>query len=254
MNNKQITIPEEIAPEVLELASRYYGQQIQSYSPSDLVAAGKEVDIPAEFVEQAIRDVQKQHQAKAQRQQQAQKQRQILLKIAAGMVVVVTIWSIWTYNSLTSSNSKVEAAWAQVENQLQRRTDLIPNLVTVTQNYAKHEKELVSLLLESRKAYLQALTPAQKAAAMVQVNAAIGRFRDYAAVNPQLQSSQLFINLQYELAGTENRIAVERMRYNQAVQSYNQKIQHFPNSIVANTLGFERKSFFQATNTEVPKI
>ncbi len=254
MKNKQITIPEEIAPEVLELASRYYANQIQSYSPSDLVAAGKEVDIPAEFVEQAIRDIQKQRQETAQRQQQAQKQRQILLTIAAGMLVALSIWSVWTYNSLANSTSTVEAAWAQVENQLQRRTDLIPNLVTVTQNYAKHEKELVSLLLESRKTYLQAVTPAQKASAIVLVNEAIGRFRDYAVANPQLQSSQVFINLQYELAGTENRIAVERMRYNQAVQTYNQKIQQFPNSVVANTLGFEKKSFFQATNTQVPKI
>ncbi|MDJ0798106.1 MAG: LemA family protein [Calothrix sp. MO_167.B12] len=252
--NKNIRIPEEIAPEVLELASRYYANQMQSYSPSELVVAGKEVDIPAEFIQQAIQDVQEQSQKKLERQKQAQKQRQIFWKVSAGILVALSIWSIWTYNSFANSTSTVEAAWAQVENQLQRRTDLIPNLVSVTQAYAKHEKQIVSLLLESRQAYLQARTPTQKAAAILQVNQAIERFRDYAAINPQLQSSQVFINLQYELAGTENRIAVERMRYNRSVQVYNQKIQTFPNSLFAKTFGLEKKPFFQATKTEVPKF
>jgi LemA protein len=180
--------------------------------------------------------------------------RRNLLIFGAGIVAALTIWTVGTFNSLQSSNTRVETAWAQVENQLQRRADLIPNLVSVTQAYAKHEKELVSLLVQSRQAYLQAATPAQKAAATVQINQAIARFRDYAAVNPQLQSSKLFVNLQYELAGTENRLAVERMRYNQTVQAYNQKIQTFPNSLVAKTFGFEKKPFFQATNSDVPKI
>lgn len=86
------------------------------------------------------------------------------------------------------------------------------------------------------------------------MNQAIDRFQNYAAANPQLQSSQLFINLQYELAGTENRIAVERMRYNQAVKAYDQKVQRFPNSLLANAFGFERIPFFQATNTESSQI
>ena len=141
-----------------------------------------------------------------------------------------------------------------MENQLQRRTDLIPNLVSVTQAYAQHEKELISLLVQSRQAYLQAVTPEEQATAIVEVNRAIGRFRNYAATNPQLQSSQLFVNLQYELAGTENRLAVERMRYNRTVQDYNQKIQGFPNSIIAKALGFEKQSFFQANTADVPQI
>ncbi|MEA5572300.1 LemA family protein [Calothrix sp. UHCC 0171] len=254
MKNQEIRIPEEIAPEVLELASRYYANQMRSYSQSDLVAAGEEVDIPPEIIQQAIRDIQKQHQEKIQRQQQTQKQRQILLKITASMFVALSLWSIWTYNSLASSNSKVEAAWAQVENQLQRRADLIPNLVNVTQNYAKHEKELVSLLKRSHSSYLHADTPDKKAGAIVQINQAIDSFRTYAVANPLLQSNQLFINLQYELAGTENRLSVERRRYNQAVQVYNQEIQVFPNSLVANTFGFQKKEFFQPTNTRIPQI
>lgn len=254
MNNPQKKIPEEIAPEVLELASRYYANHTQSYSVSELVAAGKEADIPAEFIEQAIQDVQAKHKKQQEEQKRLVHLRQRLLLAGAGIVAALTIWYGWTYNSLQSSNTKVDAAWAQVENQLQRRADLIPNLVNVTKAYAKQEKELVSLLVRSRQAYLQATTPNQKAAATVQINQAIDRFGDYAVANPQLQSSQLFTNLQYELTGTENRLAVERMRYNQAVQTYNQKVQSFPNSLVANTFGFEKKEFFQATNTEVPNV
>jgi LemA protein len=107
--------------------------------------------------------------------------------------------------------------------------------------------------VKSREAYLQAITPNEKAAAIANVNQSIKRFGDYAAANPQLKSSQLFINLQYEIAGTENRIAVERMRYNNAVQSYNQQIQQFPNSVLANTFGFKSKSFFHTTTTSATK-
>ncbi|PIG91759.1 LemA family protein [Gloeocapsopsis sp. IPPAS B-1203] len=250
MNNPDKRIPENIAPEVLELAARNYANHTQSYSASELVAAGEEVDIPAEFIQQAILDVQ----AKHKQQQHLVHLRQKFLIAGAGMVAALSVWSIWTYNSISSSHSRVEAAWAQVENQLQRRADLIPNLVNVTQAYAKQEQELVNLLVRSRQTYLQATTPEEKVAATVQVNQAIDRFRDYATVNPQLQSSQLFTNLQYELTGTENRLAVERMRYNQAVQAYNQQIQSVPNVLVANTLGFEKKAFFQATNTNVPIV
>ncbi|MBH8554928.1 LemA family protein [Nostocaceae cyanobacterium CENA357] len=254
MSNQYKTIPEDIVPQVLKLASRYYANHTQSYSASKLVAAGKEVDIPSEFIQQAIWDVQAQYKQQRQQQQRLAHLRQRLLIIAAGVVAALTVWSALIYNSIQSSNSKVEAAWAQVENQLQRRADLIPNLVNVTQAYAKQEKELVSLLMQSRQAFLQATNPDQKVAATVQINQAIDHFRDYASVNPQLQSSQLFTNLQYELTGTENRLAVERMRYNQAVQAYNQKIQSFPNFLISNTIGFEKKEFFQATNTGVPKI
>lgn len=254
MNNPEKRIPEEIAPEVLELASRYYANHTQSYSASELVAAGKEVDIPVEFIQQAIRDVQTRHKQQLEKQKHLAQMRQRLLIFGAGMVTTLAVWTSWTYNSIQSSSTRTEAAWAQVENQLQRRADLIPNLVNVTQIYAKQEKELVSLLVQSRQAYLQAPTLNEKATATVQINQAINRFRNYAATNPQLQSSQLFLNIQYELTGTENRLAVERMRYNQAVQAYNQKTQSFPNLLVSKTFGFERKEFFQATNTDFPKI
>ena len=252
MNKQEIRIPEDITEEVLELASRYYAKQKMSYSSSELIEAGKEVQIPAELVEQAIADVKLQHQQKIERQKRLQKRLQMLLKISAGILAAIAAWSILTYNSLSNTALKTEAAWAQVENQLQRRADLIPNLVSVTQAYAQHEKDLVSLLLQSHQAYLLAVTREEKAVAIVQVERAISSFHNYAATNPQLKSSQLFVNLQYELAGTENRLAVERMRYNQTVVAYNQKIQGFPNSLLAESFGFEKKPFFQTTSTNAP--
>jgi LemA protein len=253
MNNPDVRIPEDIATEVLTLASRYYASSTQSYSLSELVQAGSEVQIPAEFIEQAIREIQAQQVQKLEQQKRSRHMRQMLLKIGAGIAAVSALWSIWTYNSLSGEASNVDAAWAQVENQLQRRADLIPNLVSVTQAYAKQEQELISLLVQSREAYLQAVTPNEKVAAIAKVNQAIKRFGDYTAANPQLESSQLFINLQYEIAGTENRIAVERMRYNKAVQSYNQQMQQFPNSVVAKAFRFKSKSFFQATTSSAAK-
>lgn len=246
MEDREVRIPEEIAPEVLELASRYYANYTQSYSASELVEAGEEVRIPAEFIQQAIQDVQAKQQQQQERQKRRQQQRQMALMVSAGLLAGLVLWSLWTYNALSGAAARTEAAWAQVENQLQRRAELIPSLVSVTQAYAQQERELVSLLAQSRQTYWQAATPEAKAEAMAGVNAAIGRFRDYAAANPSLQSSQLFINLQYELAGTENRLAVERRRYNQAVQAYNQKREGFPNALLAEVLGFEKKSFFPA--------
>lgn len=240
MNNPEVRIPEDIAPEVFALASRYYAHSTQSYSQSELVEAGAEVQIPAALIEQAIQDIQAQQEQKREQQQRARCIRQIFAIAGAGIAAVSVFWSIQTYNSFSNKASQVEAAWAQVENQLQRRADLIPNLVSVTQAYAQHEQELVSLLVKAREGYLHSNTPEEKTAAIANVNDAIARFRDYAATNPQLQSSQLFINLQYEIAGTENRIAVERMRYNKAVQGYNQLIQQFPNSVLAPVFGFNK--------------
>ena len=102
---------------------------------SELVQAGSEVQIPAEFIEQAIREIQAQREQQQEQQKRSRLMRQRLLKMGAGFVAISVFWSIWTYNSLSYTASNVEAAWAQVENQLQRRADLIPNLVSVTQAY-----------------------------------------------------------------------------------------------------------------------
>ena len=230
-------IPQDTASEVFTLASQYYAQRNQSYSVSDMVEAGAEVHIPPELIQQAIREIQA-------RQKRARQQRQMLFKVSTGILAAIALWSGWTYNSLSNTESKADLAWAQVENQLQRRADLIPNIVRVTEAYAQQEQELVSLLLKSRQTYLQANTPEDKLQSLQSLDRAIASFWDYVTTNPQLRSSQIYENLQYELAGTENRIAVERMRYNQAVETHNQKIQQFPILIAANIFGFDKMPLF----------
>lgn len=240
-------IPEEMVSEVFTLASRLYAEKNQEYSLAELTEAGAEANIPPEFIQQALQEIQAQKIAARKRQENL---RIILISLGA----VIGVWGIWTYNTLSSTSQRVEGAWAQVENQFQRRADLIPNLVNVTQAYARQEREIINQLTQSRQAYQQADNPNEKITAMTQVSQAIGNFQTSIASKPQLQSSQAFTNLQYELAGTENRIAVERRRYNQAVQIYNQKVQAFPNSIVATLFGFKPKAFFQAENSQLPVI
>lgn len=231
MSNSNPRIPEEMAPEVFATASRLYAQKSQDYSIEELMEAASEAQIPPEFIQQAVQEI---HQKRIQ----AAERRKKLRVVFASLSVAFALWGIWTYNSLSSAAQKVNVAKAQLENQLSRRADLIPNLVSITQAYAKQESQLATLLTQSRQTYLQANSPSEKLAASAKVSEAIERFEDYLAKNPQLQSSQAFINLQYELTGTENRIAVERMRYNQAVQDYNYKIQIFPNSLLAQVFGF----------------
>jgi LemA protein len=163
----------------------------------------------------------------------------------------IAIGAIGTYNDLTYSISKPLEAWAQVENQLQRRTDLIPSLVLVTQTYARHEQEIISLLEQSHQTYLQANTQTEKLQALALVDKAINNFQNYAATNSHLQASQLFINLQYEIAGTENRIAIERMRYNQATNAYNQQLQQFPNVVFAKVFGFKPMPFYESSDRNI---
>ena len=245
MKHLEFCIPEDTASEVFALASQYYAEKNQSYSVSNMVEAGAEVHIPPELIQQAIREIRA-------RQKRVRQQRRMLFKVGAGILAAIALWSGWTYNSLSNTESKADLAWAQVENLLQRRADLTPNLVRITEAYARQEKELVSLLVESRQAYLQAKTPENKLQSLQSLDKAIDRFWDYATTNSQLRSSQLYTNLQYELAGTENRLAVERMRYNQAVEIHNQKIQQFPNILVADVFGFSKMYLFQANKNSTP--
>jgi LemA protein len=247
MNPSELRIPEDMVPEVLALASQYYADQTQAYSVSELVEAGSEIHLPAELIEQAIAEVRARRLQQIVQRRQRRKWYWFILKLSTGILVVGMCWSLLTYNAILNQAAAVDARWAQVENQLQRRSDLIPNLVRVTQAYAEHEQALISLLVRSNDAYSQATTLDEKLTAMAAVNAAMQQFLSYAETHPSLQSNQLFINLQYEIVGTENRLAVERMRYNQAVQIYNQTIQKFPNLLMARALGFQHKPFAQAT-------
>ncbi|MCT7967859.1 LemA family protein [Laspinema sp. D1] len=254
MKDSNSQIPEDMAQEVLELASRYYSGSQNSYSLEQLQQAGSDVQIPPELINKAIQEVREKRRIEAQEQQGAQERQKTIKKVAAGVAVAIALWGIFTYNSLSSSASNVDASWAQVENQFQRRADLIPNLISVAKAQTAAEQETIALLMRSRENYLQAQNLPEKQAAIAEINVAINQFNQSLGMNPQLQSSQAFQNLSYELAGTENRIAVERMRYNQAVQAYNQKVGAFPNSLIAGLTGFSPKPFFAAENREVPRL
>lgn len=245
MNNEDSRIPEKIAPQIFALASRLYAAENQGYSLTQLIEAGREAQIPPEYVQQALQQLQAKQIKKSHRQNKVK-----LALLSAG--AAIAIWSTWTYNSLSGAAQRVDSTWAQVENQFQRRSDLIPNLVSVTQAHAKHESYLVTQLIQARQNYLKAENQPQSIAAVQEMNQAIDKFQDYVVRNPQLQSAQMFINLQYELTGTENRIAVERMRYNHAVQDYNNQVKSFPNTLVSPMFGFYPRPFFKAQTTDVP--
>jgi LemA protein len=160
------------------------------------------------------------------------------------------------YNQLVSLRESIDAAWAQVENQLQRRNDLIPNLVEVTKGYAKHEKEIFESVAEARARLIGAQTRDQQIDAANQVSSALSRLLAIAEAYPQLKADAQFARLSDELAGTENRIATERRRYNEAVQSFNTTIKRFPTMLFAGCLGFEPAKYFEAPEAAqaLPKV
>ena len=153
-----------------------------------------------------------------------------------------------TYNSLVTMDESVKAAWAQVENQLQRRYDLIPNLVETVKGFAAQEKDVFIKVTEARSKVAGAGTIDEKIDANNQLSSALSRLLVVVERYPDLKSNTNFIRLQDELAGTENRISVERRRFNEAVRTYNTKIRSFPTNILAGMFGFEKSAFF-----EVPK-
>jgi len=150
------------------------------------------------------------------------------------------------YNSFVAAEEGVNGAWAQVENQLQRRFDLIPNLVETVRGYATHEREVFTQVTEARAKVGGAATIEDKIGAQNQLSAALSRLLLVVENYPQLKADQNFIRLQDELAGTENRISVERRRYNEVVQAYNIMLRTFPRNIIANLFGFKRAAFFEA--------
>jgi len=143
-------------------------------------------------------------------------------------------------------DQSVKSAWAQVENQLQRRYDLIPNLVETVKGYAKQEKDVMIEVTNARAKVGGAATVPDKIAANNELSGALSRLLLVVEKYPDLKSNQNFLHLQDELAGTENRIAVERMRYNEAVKIYNQTIKSFPANLIAGMFGFKEAAFFDA--------
>jgi LemA protein len=160
-------------------------------------------------------------------------------------------------NTLVSKNEGVKAAWSQVDIVLQRRADLIPNLVETVKGYAKQEQTVFGDIAKARSALLSAGTPQQKIAANQQLDSALGRLLVVVENYPQLKSNENFLRLQDELAGTENRIAVERKRYNDTLRDYDTYVQQFPNSVFAGIAGFKpNEAYFEASpgSREVPKV
>jgi LemA protein len=160
-------------------------------------------------------------------------------------------------NQMAVKREAVNAAWAQVDVVLQRRADLIPNLVETVKGFAAQEQTVFGDIAKARSALLGAHSPAEKIAANGQLDSALGRLLVVVENYPQLRSNENFLRLQDELAGTENRIAVERRRYNEAVQDYNTFIALFPNSLVASMSGFARNDAYFKTEEgarQVPKV
>ena len=182
----------------------------------------------------------------------------IILIVIVGLIAVVCFGAyISTKNTLVSKNEAVKSAWSQVDIVLQRRADLIPNLVETVKGYATQEQTVFGDIAKARSALLSAGTPQQKIAANGQLDGALGRLLLVVENYPQLKSNENFLRLQDELAGTENRIAVERKRYNDALQDYNTYVQQFPNSLFAGWAGFKANdAYFQASEGSrvVPKV
>ena len=161
-----------------------------------------------------------------------------------------------SYNTFVSQEESIKAQWAQVENQLQRRNDLIPNLVETTKGIAQQEKDVFGQIADSRAKMAGAKTPEDTIQAANEQSAALGRLLVVVENYPQLRSSESFNRLMDELSGTENRIAVERMRYNERVQDYNTTRRQFPSNITASLFGFKEYPLFNAPPSaeQVPKV
>jgi LemA protein len=180
-----------------------------------------------------------------------------IVAIIVLLVAVVGGGYVSTKNNLVTLDEQVKSNWAQVDVVLQRRADLIPNLVNTVKGFAAHEETVYADIANARAALLGAKTPTDKIAANGQLDGAIGRLLAISENYPQLKSNENFLRLQDELAGTENRIAVERKRYNDSIQAYNTYIRQFPNSIFAGWAGFQpNNAYFQASETSraVPKV
>jgi len=176
------------------------------------------------------------------------KKKTLIIVLAVIVVLAIATYSFFAgnYNKFVGLDQTVKSSWAQVENQLQRRYDLIPNLVETVKGYAKQEKDVMVEVTNARSKVGGAGNVPDKIAANNELSGALSRLMVVVEKYPDLKSNQNFMRLQDELAGTENRIAVERMRYNEAVKTYNQAIKSFPANLLAGMFGFKEGAFFDA--------
>ncbi|MBN1467854.1 MAG: LemA family protein [Fusobacteriaceae bacterium] len=180
----------------------------------------------------------------------------IVLLSILGVIALFVMSMVGSYNNLVSYRENVESQLSQIDNQLQRRNDLIPNLVSTVKGYAKHEKEIFEEVSNARSRLLSAGTVKEKSEADGELSQALGRLLAISESYPELKANENFIRLQDELAGTENRIAVARRDYNESAKGYNIKIAKFPAVILANMFGFDKYEYFKAEEKvkEVPKV
>jgi LemA protein len=181
--------------------------------------------------------------------------------IVIGVLLLLAVFAgakfIGTRNQLATEREAINAQWSQVDVALQRRADLIPNLVATVKGFAQHETEVFKDIADARAALAGGRTPADKIQANQQLDGALSRLLVLSENYPQLKSDQNFLALQDELAGTENRIAVERRKYNEALQSYNTLIELFPSNVVASLSGFTRNDAYFKTEPgarSAPKV
>ena len=163
------------------------------------------------------------------------------------VIVLIVLWAFGTYNSLITAREEVNSQFSNIDTQLQRRSDLIPNLVNTVKGYAAHETQVMTQISDARAKLAGATTVEEKAAANDELNGALSRLLVVVENYPDLKADSQYTALMDELAGTENRIAVARKDYNDTVQKYNKKIKVFPAVIFANMFGFDEAQYFQAS-------
>ena len=176
--------------------------------------------------------------------------------IVAAVIAVIAISIFVGYNNLVGLNEDVNGKWSQIENQLQRRADLIPNLVNTVKGYAGHEQQAIQAVADARAKLGGAQGPAAKAEANAELSSALSRLLVISENYPNLKADKNFRALMDELAGTENRLAVARKDYNESVQAYNTSIRSLPTSVIAGTMGFGPKEYFKADESakQVPHV
>lgn len=189
-------------------------------------------------------------------------------RLSTGLVVLVVVgalallgfiygaWYISVRNSLVTLDEQIDAAWSEIDNQLKRRSDLVPNLVATVKGFAAQEREVFIEIAEARAKLAGAQGVGETARSYDQLQSALSRLLVIVERYPELKSNQNFIRLQDELAGTENRIAVARMRYNEQVRAFNTRIRRFPASVVARNMGFTAREYFEIEEgaREVPEV
>ena len=164
------------------------------------------------------------------------------------VVVLLIVWIIGVYNNLVSLKMRVKNAWAQIDTQLKRRFDLIPNLVETVKGYAAHEQGTLEKVIAARNTYASATSVEDKAKANNELTSTLKSIFALGEAYPELKANENFLNLQDELAGTENRVATARKDYNDAVKAYNTKIQTIPSNIIANMMGKQQREYFEVSD------